>query len=161
LLEFKFIASGGSTLAVDSFLGGPGSISDTFTVNGDISGQTKVKVNDTNSGPGVFNSAGIPVVFANSNVKGHAFFLANPIESMIAPRVLDASIATFERSFDAAGAGRNSIQPQNHRHRPAECKFRIRPGHELGGRQEAYRYRGVAVAILTGLLGGMHAFSGT
>jgi hypothetical protein len=88
LLEFKFIASGGSTLAVDSFLGGPGSISDTFTVNGDISGQTKVKVNDTNSGPGVFNSAGIPVVFANSNVKGHAFFLANPIESMIAPRML-------------------------------------------------------------------------
>ena len=88
MLEFKFIASGGSTLAVDSFLGGPGSISDTFTVNGDISGQTKVKVNDTNSGPGVFNSAGIPVVFANSNVKGHAFFLANPIESMIAPRML-------------------------------------------------------------------------
>jgi hypothetical protein len=160
LLEFKFIASGGSTLAVDSFLGGPGSISDTFTVNGDISGQTKVKVNDTNSGPGVFNSAGIPVVFANSNVKGHAFFLANPIESMIAPRMLSTHQSRRLKDLSMQ-RGRNSIQPQNHRHRPAECKFRIRPGHELGGRQEAYRYRGVAVAILTGLLGGMHAFSGT
>jgi outer membrane autotransporter protein len=77
----SFEASGKSTLAVDTFLGGPGSVSDIFIVDGDVSGKTKVEVNNTNPGPGVFNKQGIPVVFVNGNVKGNEFFLPNPIDT--------------------------------------------------------------------------------
>ena len=72
---------GKSTLGVDAFLGGPGSISDTFTINGDVSGKTVVKVDSTNPGPGVFNKVGIPVVYVNGNVKGDEFFLNKPIDT--------------------------------------------------------------------------------
>jgi Autochaperone Domain Type 1 len=46
-----------------------------------VSGKTKLKVNNTNSGPGLFNKEGIPVVFVNGNVKDNEFFLANPIDT--------------------------------------------------------------------------------
>ena len=50
---------------MDAFLGGPGSKSDIFTVEGDVSGTTRVDVRNTNFGPGVFNPTGIPVVFVD------------------------------------------------------------------------------------------------
>jgi hypothetical protein len=68
--DLAFVASGKSTLGVDAFLGKPGSVSDTFTINGDVSGKTVLKVNNTNPGPGVFNKVGIPVVYVNGDVKG-------------------------------------------------------------------------------------------
>jgi hypothetical protein len=46
---------------------------------------------------------------------------------------LEAAVDTMEKSFDAAGQGAVALKPQNHRHRPAECKFRLRPGQQLGG----------------------------
>jgi autotransporter family porin len=79
--DLKFIGSGNSTLGVDAFLGGPGSISDIFTINGDVSGGTAVKVANTNLGPGVFNKVGIPVVYVNGKVKGDEFFLNQPIDT--------------------------------------------------------------------------------
>ena len=80
--DLKFIGSGRSTLAVDSFLGGPGSISDTFTVNGDVSGETEVKVNNTNHGLGVYNKQGISVVYVNgATPNGNEFFLPHPINT--------------------------------------------------------------------------------
>jgi autotransporter-like protein/autochaperone domain-containing protein len=79
-----FKGSGQSALAIDAFLGGPGpgSTADNFIIDGDVSGQTKVKVNNTNTGPGVFNKEGIPVVFVNgATPKGDEFFLGNPIDT--------------------------------------------------------------------------------
>jgi hypothetical protein len=61
--DLKFAASGNSRLAVDAFLGGPGnSASDTLTIEGDVSGVTRVSVVNTNYGPGVFNPSGMRVV---------------------------------------------------------------------------------------------------
>jgi autotransporter family porin len=77
----SFVGSGKSTLGVDAFLGGPGSTSDIFIIDGDVSGRTELKVDDTNHGPGVLNTVGIPVVFVNGNVKGNAFFLNKPIDT--------------------------------------------------------------------------------
>ena len=81
--NLNFIASGNSTLAVDAFLGGPGnSSSDTFTIEGNVSGVTTVQVNNTNNGLGVFNSTGIPVVFVTGNTPtGNEFSLAKPIDT--------------------------------------------------------------------------------
>ncbi|MGH6736053.1 MAG: autotransporter outer membrane beta-barrel domain-containing protein [Methyloceanibacter sp.] len=79
--NLDFIASGQSTLAVDSFLGPPGSISDIFIIGGNVSGQTQVAVNNTNPGPGVFNPEGIPVVFVNGSVGSDAFSLDAPIDT--------------------------------------------------------------------------------
>ena len=80
--DLKFIGSGNSTLAVDSFLGGPGSISDTLTINGDVSGKTLVKVANTNPGLGAYNKEGIPVVYVNgATPKGNEFFLPHPIDT--------------------------------------------------------------------------------
>jgi autotransporter family porin len=77
-----FNGSGQSALAIDAFLGGPGSTADNFIIDGDVSGQTKVKVNNTNTGPGVFNKEGIPVIFVNgATPNGNEFFLGNPIDT--------------------------------------------------------------------------------
>jgi autotransporter family porin len=76
-----FNGSGESRLAVDAFLGGPGSTADHFIIDGDVSGRTRVTVNNVNPGPGVFNSTGIPVVFVGGDVKSDAFFLNQPIDT--------------------------------------------------------------------------------
>jgi autochaperone domain-containing protein len=79
--DLEFHGSGKSALAVDAFLGGPGSMADNFIIDGNVSGGTAVKVNNTNLGPGVFNKEGIPVVFVNGNTNGDEFFLNNPIDT--------------------------------------------------------------------------------
>jgi hypothetical protein len=80
--DLDFVASGQSALAIDAFLGGPNSTADQFIIDGNISGATKLKVNNTNTGPSVFNKDGIPVIYVNGpNVKADAFFLANPIDT--------------------------------------------------------------------------------
>ena len=94
--DLNFVASGNSTLAVDAFLGGPGSKSDTFTIDGDVSGKTLVDVNDTNVGPGVFNQAGIPVVYVDGNVQGDAFALSKPI---------DTGLFNYDLFFAPTGSG--------------------------------------------------------
>jgi autotransporter-like protein/autochaperone domain-containing protein len=94
--NLAFTASGNSTLAVDTFLGGPGSISDTFTINGNVSGQTLLTVHDTNPGPGAFNEKGIPVVYANGNVKDDAFYLKKPI---------DTGLFEYDLFFKPTGSG--------------------------------------------------------
>jgi autotransporter-like protein/autochaperone domain-containing protein len=77
-----FNGSDKSQLAVDAFLGSPGkSESDLFIIDGDVTGKTKVDVNNTNAGPGVFNKTGIPVVYVGGNVKSDAFFLSQPIDT--------------------------------------------------------------------------------
>jgi outer membrane autotransporter protein len=80
--DLDFVGSGKSQLAIDAFLGGPGSTSDTFIIDGNVSGKTKLDVNNTNSGPGVFNKEGIPVVFVNgATPNGNEFILTNPIDT--------------------------------------------------------------------------------
>ena len=81
--DLNFVGSGNSTLAVDAFLGGPGNSSaDVFTIEGNVSGTTTVAVNNTNTGPGVFNSTGSPVVFVTGKTPtGNEFSLAEPIDT--------------------------------------------------------------------------------
>jgi outer membrane autotransporter protein len=80
--DLDFVASGKSELAVDAFLGGPGSTADNFIIDGNVSGKTKVDVNNTNAGPGVLNKEGIPVVYVNgATPKGNEFFLSQPIDT--------------------------------------------------------------------------------
>jgi outer membrane autotransporter protein len=102
---FAYSASGKSTLAVDAFLGGPGSKADNFIVDGNVSGKTLVTVNNTNPGPGQFNP-GIPVVFVNGNVSSNAFFLPKPVETgLFAYDLFPTDSTIFElKSFPGANA---------------------------------------------------------
>ena len=69
-------------MAVDAFLGGPGSKADKFIVEGNVSGTTTVAINNTNTGPGVFNPSGIPVVFVTGKTPSESNFqLAQPIDT--------------------------------------------------------------------------------
>ena len=60
----------------------------------------------------------------------------------------DASLTTFERILRRCRPRCCGVQPQDRRHCPAQCRCELRPGQELSGRQEAYRYRGVAGGLL-------------
>lgn len=90
----NFIAGSG-TLAVDTFLGGPGSPGDQFIIGGNVSGGvTSVIVNNTNPGPGAFNQVGIPVVIVGGTTDKDDFKLASgPI---------DTGFFSYDLFFDAA-----------------------------------------------------------
>jgi Autochaperone Domain Type 1 len=95
--DLNFVASGNSTLAVDAFLGGAGSTADHFIVDGNVSGRTAVTVYDTNPGPGVLNTRGIPVVFVNgATPNSNAFYLKQPA---------DAGFFDYDLFFKPTGSG--------------------------------------------------------
>ena len=77
--SLAFNASGGSTLAVDTNLGG--SASDLLVINGDVDGKTVVLVSNTGPNADVFNSAGIPVVDVNGATGPQDFHLKKPIDT--------------------------------------------------------------------------------
>jgi len=80
--DLNFVASGNSTLTLDTFLGGAGSPTDTLTIQGNVSGVTTVQINNTNTGPGVFNPAGIKVVTVTGTTPtGNEFQLDQPIDT--------------------------------------------------------------------------------
>ena len=58
---FEFDADSGSTLAVDAFLGKPGSTADNLVINGNVSGQTELTVNNTNPRGGAYNKRAFPL----------------------------------------------------------------------------------------------------
>ncbi len=93
---FEFNADNGSTVAVDAFLGGPGSTADNLVINGNVTGQTVLTVNNTNPGGGALNKAGIPVVFVNGNVESNSFYLPKPI---------DAGAFDYDLFFVPTGSG--------------------------------------------------------
>jgi outer membrane autotransporter protein len=77
VLSGNFNGTGDSTLAVDAFLGGPGSRADVLEVRGDVGGTTAVVVNDTNFGRvAKYNPRGIPVVEVGGFTDDGDFFLA-------------------------------------------------------------------------------------
>jgi Autotransporter beta-domain/Autochaperone Domain Type 1 len=96
--NLSFAASGNSTLAVDAFLAGPGnSDSDRFGIDGDVSGRTKVVVNNTNYGPGVFNPQGIDVVaVSGATPNENAFYLEQSI---------DTGFFNYDLFFTPTGSG--------------------------------------------------------
>jgi autotransporter family porin len=61
-LSGDYIGHAGAVLALDVYLGGPGSLADVLTVDGHTSGQTLVRLNNTNAGLGSINEAGIVLV---------------------------------------------------------------------------------------------------
>jgi outer membrane autotransporter protein len=90
--SIAFVASPGSTLAIDASLGGSGSIADNFIIAGDVTGTTGVTVNNTSPGQGGFNPVGIPVVFVSGDVSANQFFLKDgPI---------DAGLFTYDLFFE-------------------------------------------------------------
>jgi hypothetical protein len=76
----NFNGSGNSTLKVDAFLAGPSpfATSDILTVGGNVTGSTRVVVNDVNPGLGAYNPIGIPVVIVGGSgvIDPNAFSLA-------------------------------------------------------------------------------------
>ncbi|WP_159079824.1 autotransporter outer membrane beta-barrel domain-containing protein [Methyloceanibacter sp. wino2] len=99
--DLKFSGSGKSTLGVDAFLGGPGSKSDTLTVEGTTTGRTRLRVNNVNPGPGQLNRQGIPVVFVDGNVNASNFYLDKPI---------DAGFFDYDLVFTPTGSGRFDLK---------------------------------------------------
>ena len=93
---FHFDADSGSTLGVDAFLGKPGSTADNLVINGNVSGQTELTVNNTNPRGGAYDRQGIPVVFVNGNVNKDSFFLPKPI---------DAGFVDYDLFFVPTGSG--------------------------------------------------------
>jgi len=93
--DLAFNASSNSTLAVDAFLGGPGSRADNFIINGDVTGKTKLQVYNTNRGSGELGAV-IPVVFANADVSENAFFLDQPV---------NAGVFAYDLFFRPTGSG--------------------------------------------------------
>lgn len=78
----NYAAEAGARLGVDAHLGGPGSRSDTLTIDGNVTGATtNIVVNDTNAGPGRYNPGGITVVTVGGSNNSDAFRLAGgPID---------------------------------------------------------------------------------
>ena len=93
---FEFDADNGSTLAVDAYLGKPGSKADNLVINGNVSGQTELTVNNTNPHGGAYNKEGIPVVYLNGNVQSNSFYLTKPI---------DAGFVDYDLFFVPTGSG--------------------------------------------------------
>lgn len=79
--DLNFVASGKSKLAVDAYLGGPGSTADNLIIQGNVKGDTELLVNNTNKGPGEYNPKGIPVAFVDGNVSSKALLLKKPIDA--------------------------------------------------------------------------------
>jgi len=94
--NLSFIGTGKSELAVDTFLGGPGSTSDRFFVEGSTSGRTLLTVNNTNPGSGALNTEGIPVIFVDGNVDANDFYLERPV---------DAGFFDYDLFFVDTGSG--------------------------------------------------------
>ncbi len=70
-----YVGKGKGAVAVDVFLGGPGSPADNVIINADVKGKTELVVNNTNPGNGATNKEGIPVVFVEGDVAGNQFYL--------------------------------------------------------------------------------------
>ena len=73
-----FTGVGNSRLAIDAFLGPPGSIADVLVVGQATAGSTAIVVNNTNPGPGSYNPVGIAVVdVSTGTTAANNFFLPN------------------------------------------------------------------------------------
>lgn len=89
---------GGGFLGVDANLRGPGARADIFNVDGNVSGQTKVIVNNASTQPGVFNSQGIRVV----NVMGTTPKASNFV---LADGPIDTGFFDYDLYFTPTGSG--------------------------------------------------------
>jgi autotransporter family porin len=92
-----YVGKGKGAVALDVFLGGPGSPADNVFINADVKGKTALVVNNTNPGNGATNKEGIPVVFVEGNVVGNQFYLKDgPI---------DAGLVAYDLFFTKTGSG--------------------------------------------------------
>ncbi|MEM8644133.1 MAG: hypothetical protein AAGF09_04505, partial [Pseudomonadota bacterium] len=89
---------GGGFVAVDANLAGPGSQGDSFIVDGNVSGVTRVVVNNASSLPGVLNTEGIPIIY----VEG-----ATPSENnfVLADGPVSAGLFDYDLFFVPTGSG--------------------------------------------------------
>jgi len=94
--NLNLIGTGNSTLAIDAFLGGPGSTADKLIVEGNTGGRTRLQVFNTNHSAARFDPVGIPVVFVEGNVDAKDFYLEKPI---------DAGFFEYDLFFKRTGSG--------------------------------------------------------
>ena len=91
-----FVAGAGSKLVMDAALGGPGSAADRLTINGNMSGITRLVVNNVTPRGGASNSAGIALIDVNGSASlANVVLDGGPIES---------GLFTYDLAF-AAGNG--------------------------------------------------------
>jgi Autotransporter beta-domain/Autochaperone Domain Type 1 len=89
-----YVGTAGAVLALDAFLGGPGSLADVMTVHGSTSGSTAIQVRNTNGGMGEANEHGILLVDVKVDASASDFYLANgPI---------NAGLFNYDLSFKAS-----------------------------------------------------------
>lgn len=94
--DLSFVGSENSMLAVDAYLGGPGSTADHFIVEGDTSGQTELSVNNTNGSSARYDPIGIPVMYVTGKVDQSNLYLKKPI---------DAGFFDYDLFFQPTGSG--------------------------------------------------------
>jgi autotransporter family porin len=92
-----YVGKADGAVAVDVFLGGPGSPADNVIINADVKGKTELVVNNTNPGNGATNKEGIPVVFVEGDVVGNQFYLKDGH--------IDAGLVAYDLFFVKTGSG--------------------------------------------------------
>ncbi len=118
-----FTGVGNSTLAVDAYLGGPGSTSDRLVVGGlDVNGNpisgavtygtTKILVNDVNSGPGGYNPSGIAIVEAQNGSTPAGTFSLDPNSAHYSSRfggIIDKGLFFYDLATTPAATGSKQV----------------------------------------------------
>ena len=119
-----FTGVGNSTLAVDAYLGGPGSTSDTLVVGGlDVNGNpisglstygtTKILVNDVNNAPGAFNPTGIAVVETqNGTTTSSGNFVIDPNSANYSSRfggIIDKGLFFYDLEAVPTSTGASQV----------------------------------------------------
>ena len=96
-LSGNYQGGGGAVLALDAFVGGPGSQADVFTIMGSTAGSTAIKINNLNNGPADINVDGILLVDVKGGAAASDFYLADgPIS---------AGLFDYALNFQASAAG--------------------------------------------------------
>ncbi|MEM8575890.1 MAG: autotransporter outer membrane beta-barrel domain-containing protein, partial [Pseudomonadota bacterium] len=95
--EADLTFEGGGVLIVDAQLGGQQPASDTFVVDGEMTGKIEVVVNNTSSEPGAHSTQGIEMVVLDGGARTATFqLLHGPI---------DAGFFNYDLFFDPTGSG--------------------------------------------------------
>ena len=107
-----FAAGAASTLVLDAALGGPGSAADLLTINGNLTGVTRLVINNALPGGGAANLGGIPLVnvFGAAD-KSNMVLDGGPITSGLFVYDLDFTTGTAPAATGAAVAALAAATP--------------------------------------------------
>lgn len=78
-LEGDYVGTAGSLLIFDVALGGNGSAADQLVINGNVTGSSRIAVNNASGRGGLTTGDGIQILQVNGDVEAGAFSLAGPV----------------------------------------------------------------------------------